>query len=120
MRGNATKSSASSVATPSLRSPVVWDWDIEHADRKREATADAAVHGSIPYQVDRRVLKDVVREKTGMDVGRITFFGAGELSPEVPILWLMLPTGTFHKVGSVWYSFKLSMLMIETRHTLSP
>jgi len=82
MRGNATKSPADSVATPSQHlPPVVWDWDIEHTDRKREAIADAAVHGSIPYQVDRRVLKDVVREKTGLDVGRITFLGAGELHP---------------------------------------
>lgn len=84
MRGNATKSLASSVAVPPQRiPPLIWDWDIEHADRKREAIADAAVHGSTPYQVDRRVLKDVVREKTGIDVGRITFLGAGELHPLV-------------------------------------
>ncbi|EGO03333.1 hypothetical protein SERLA73DRAFT_101409 [Serpula lacrymans var. lacrymans S7.3] len=56
---------------------VVWDWDVEHDDRKREARADAALHGAQPFQVDRRLLKDVVREKMGTDVGRITFLSAG-------------------------------------------
>lgn len=55
-----------------------WDWDIEHADRKREAKADAALHGATPFQVDRRVLKDVVHEKAGIEVGKITFLSAGE------------------------------------------
>jgi len=63
--------------------PFVWDWDIEHADRKAEVKADAAVHGSPPFQVDRKLLKDIVHEKMGEDVVRIKFLGAG----------------TFHKVS---------------------
>ncbi|EIW77328.1 hypothetical protein CONPUDRAFT_84449 [Coniophora puteana RWD-64-598 SS2] len=60
--------------------PVEWDWDIEHADRARENKADAAqpLHdAAVPFQVDRRVLKDVVREKTGAEVGRIKFISSG-------------------------------------------
>ncbi|KAF8799492.1 hypothetical protein BYT27DRAFT_7120349 [Phlegmacium glaucopus] len=61
-----------------LRRPLLqWDWEIEHADRKKERKADAALHGATPFEVDRRVLKDVVREKMGVDVGRITFLSAG-------------------------------------------
>lgn len=56
----------------------VWDWDIEHEDRRREATADANMHGAPPFEVDRKVLKDVVREKMGVEVGRITFMNSGE------------------------------------------
>lgn len=57
--------------------PLEWDWEVEHADRKREAKADAALHGAIPFQVDRKILKDVVREKMGVDVGRIAFLSSG-------------------------------------------
>ncbi|KAF9220763.1 hypothetical protein BS17DRAFT_713562 [Gyrodon lividus] len=57
--------------------PVEWDWDTEHEDRRREAKADFALHGAQPFQVDRRVLKDVVREKTNCEVGRITFLSSG-------------------------------------------
>jgi hypothetical protein len=62
--------------------PLEWDWDIEHADRKLEAKADAALHGATPFEVDRRVLKDVVLEHMRTPVVRIVFLGAG----------------TFHKV----------------------
>jgi hypothetical protein len=62
--------------------PLEWDWDIEHADRKREAQADAALHGAMPFEVDRRVLKDVVLEHMKTPVARIMFLSAG----------------TFHKV----------------------
>lgn len=65
------------------KAPLVWDWDIEHTDRKSEAKADAAVHGAPPFQVDRKLLKDIVQEKMGEDVVRIRFLGAG----------------TFHKVS---------------------
>jgi len=65
---------------PTPNSTVEWDWDIEHADRKREAKADATLHSATPFQVDRKVLKDVVREKMGADVGRITFLSAGKLN----------------------------------------
>lgn len=58
-------------------SVIEWDWDIEHHDRRLEAKADAALHGAQPFQVDRRVLKDVVREMTGCEVGRISFLSSG-------------------------------------------
>lgn len=58
--------------------PLVWDWDIEHADRKEEAKADAAIHGHPPFQVDRKLLKDIVQERMGTDVVRVRFLGAGE------------------------------------------
>lgn len=32
---------------------------------------------SAPFEVDRRLLKDVVREKMGVEVGRIKFLSAG-------------------------------------------
>ncbi|KIK70042.1 hypothetical protein GYMLUDRAFT_213098 [Collybiopsis luxurians FD-317 M1] len=54
-----------------------WDWDIEHADRKAERKADAAFHGALPFEVDRKLLKDVVREKMGVEVVRIKFLSAG-------------------------------------------
>ncbi|KAJ3785820.1 hypothetical protein GGU10DRAFT_353795 [Lentinula aff. detonsa] len=54
-----------------------WDWEIEHADRKAEAKADAALHGALPFEVDRKVLRDVVREKMGAEVVRIKFLSAG-------------------------------------------
>ncbi|OSX63463.1 hypothetical protein POSPLADRAFT_1180391 [Postia placenta MAD-698-R-SB12] len=57
--------------------PLVWDWDIEHADRKEEAKADAAIHGHPPFQVDRKLLKDIVQERMGTDVVRVRFLGAG-------------------------------------------
>lgn len=60
--------------------PLQWDWVTEHADRKRESKADVALHGASLFEVDRRVLKDVVREKMGVEVGRITFLSAG-MSP---------------------------------------
>jgi len=63
--------------TSTLPPPLQWDWATEHADRKRESKADAALHGASPFEVDRRVLKDVVREKMGVDVGRVTFLSAG-------------------------------------------
>ncbi|KAJ7735375.1 hypothetical protein DFH07DRAFT_987346 [Mycena maculata] len=57
--------------------PLEWDWDIEHADRKRERQADAALHGATPFEVDRRVLKDVVLEHMKTPVARIVFLSAG-------------------------------------------
>lgn len=59
---------------------IDWDWDVEHHDRRLEAKADAAMHGAQPFQVDRRVLKDVVREMTGCEVGRIKFMSSGTSS----------------------------------------
>ncbi|KAG6835620.1 hypothetical protein H0H93_016444 [Arthromyces matolae] len=64
-------------AKPS-REPLQWSWEIEHADRKREAKAEGAADGAAaPFPVDRRVLKDVVREHRGVDVGRIVFLSSG-------------------------------------------
>lgn len=63
---------------PPRRPPLQWSWEVEHADRRKERKADAALHGATPFEVDRRVLKDIVREKMGVDVGLITFLSAGE------------------------------------------
>jgi hypothetical protein len=63
--------------TPAL----VWDWDVEHEDRRRERKADTTLRGAAPFEVDRRVLKDVVREKMGVEVGRIKFLSAGMFQP---------------------------------------
>ncbi|KAK7019142.1 hypothetical protein R3P38DRAFT_3200449 [Favolaschia claudopus] len=60
-----------------LTLPLEWDWDVEHADRKREAQADAALHGALPFEVDRRILKDVVLEHMKTPVARIMFLSAG-------------------------------------------
>lgn len=69
--------------------PLVWDWDIEHDDRKRErkADSDATLRDAPPFEVDRRVLRDVVREKVGVEVGRIKFLSAGmsRPGPRLPI-----------------------------------
>jgi hypothetical protein len=65
-------------AASGLNPKIVWNWDIEHADRKREAKADAAFHSQHPFQVDRKLLKDVVRERLDTEVGRIVFLSSGE------------------------------------------
>lgn len=63
---------------PILTKPLLqWDWDIEHEDRRREAKADAVVHNAQPFQVDRKLLKDIVYERVGAEVARIRFLGAG-------------------------------------------
>ncbi|OJT01718.1 hypothetical protein TRAPUB_7774 [Trametes pubescens] len=62
---------------PVQKPHLVWDWDIEHADRQAERKADAAVHGAIPFEVDRKLLKDIVKERMGADVARIKYLGAG-------------------------------------------
>ncbi|VDC07403.1 unnamed protein product [Peniophora sp. CBMAI 1063] len=56
---------------------IEWSWEVEHEDRRRENKADAAVHGAQPFLVDRRLLKDVVREKLECEVGRIQFLSSG-------------------------------------------
>ena len=77
----ATPSDDESLADASpRRPPLQWNWEIEHADRKKERKADAALHGATPFEVDRKVLKDIVREKMGVDVGLITFLSAGKHS----------------------------------------
>ncbi|KAI1798114.1 hypothetical protein LXA43DRAFT_9309 [Ganoderma leucocontextum] len=73
------------VAESSQEPPLEWDWPIEHEDRRAEAKADAAVHNATPFQVDRKLLKDIVQERMGSQVARIKFLGAG----------------TFHKDGQV-------------------
>ena len=76
---------------PDHQPPLEWDWDAEHADRKAEAKADAAVHNATPFQVDRKLLKDIVHERMGAPVARIKFLGAGPSltqshpSPQIPI-----------------------------------
>ncbi len=59
------------------KTTLTWDWPLEHADRKKEARADAAAHDTPPFQVDRKLLKDIVHEKMATEVARITYLGAG-------------------------------------------
>ncbi|KAG2140676.1 hypothetical protein DEU56DRAFT_980054 [Suillus clintonianus] len=80
---------------------IQWDWDTEHHDRRLEAKADAALHGAQPFQVDRRVLKDVVREMTGCEVGRINF----------------LSSGTFHKASAQLNAYLVTL--IDTRELVA-
>lgn len=81
----------SAAQAAAIRPLVEWDWDVEHADRAKEAQADkaaekdAVVHG--PFQVDRRVLRDVVRERMGEDVGRIEYLSAGASCFSQRCLW---------------------------------
>uniref|UniRef100_A0A0W0F3E4 Aminoglycoside phosphotransferase domain-containing protein n=1 Tax=Moniliophthora roreri TaxID=221103 RepID=A0A0W0F3E4_MONRR len=63
--------------TQEKEKPLEWDWDIEQADRQREARIDASLHGATPFEVDRKVLKDVVREKMNVEVVRIEFLSSG-------------------------------------------
>ncbi|KAH9477557.1 hypothetical protein JR316_0009779 [Psilocybe cubensis] len=65
------------ITATSSQEPLIWEWSIEHEDRKKERKADAALHGATPFEVDRKILKDVVREKMGVEVGRIKFLSAG-------------------------------------------
>ncbi|KAL5521525.1 hypothetical protein ACEPAF_2273 [Sanghuangporus sanghuang] len=51
-----------------------WDWDAEYADRVREKRHDG---NDTSFQVDRRVLRDVVKEKLGIEVARIRFLSSG-------------------------------------------
>ena len=74
----ANESSREASAEAEKPPPLIWDWPAEHQDRKAEKKADAALHGATPFEVDRKLLKDVVREKMGVEVGRIRFLSAGE------------------------------------------
>lgn len=60
-----------------LQKRLEWDWYIEHQDRAKEAKVDKAVHHAQPFLVDRRVLKDIVKERFHVDVARITFLSSG-------------------------------------------
>lgn len=80
MKSSDDESLAANESASPRRPPLQWNWETEHADRKKERKADAALHGATPFEVDRRVLKDIVREKMGVDVGLITFLSAGEYS----------------------------------------
>ncbi|KAI6040112.1 hypothetical protein EDC04DRAFT_2679705 [Pisolithus marmoratus] len=65
--------------SPASYTPVRWNHDEELADRRREADADSVtVHAAIqPLHVDRRVLRDIVRDSVHAQVGRITFLSSG-------------------------------------------
>jgi hypothetical protein len=78
---NDTSKTCQATPEPLEKKPLVWNWEIEHEDRRKEANADAAIHDAAPFQVDRRLLKDIVREKMGEEVVRIKFLGAGEHRP---------------------------------------
>ena len=93
------------VRAPSPEPELTWDPAIDQADRAREARADAAdfAHGAAgshsttnlngnargagvyggysstagAFQMDRRVLRDLVKEKFGVEVVRIRFLSSG-------------------------------------------
>ncbi|KAF8189412.1 hypothetical protein BJ912DRAFT_966855 [Pholiota molesta] len=73
--GSTIVDTASKAST--TKPPLTWDWTIEHEDRRRERKVDDALHAPTPFEVDRKILKDVVREKMGVEVGRIRFLSAG-------------------------------------------
>ena len=50
-----------------------WDPEREAEDREREAKANA----DHPFDIDRRVLRDVVGQKMGAEVARIQFLSSG-------------------------------------------
>jgi len=77
MHPNGQKDPDLDTRTNPPRLPLAWDWILEHEDRKKERKVDAALHGLIPFEVDRKLLKDVVREKMGVEVARITFISSG-------------------------------------------
>lgn len=72
---------------------IEWDWALEHADRKREAKADSAVHGAPIFSVDRNILRDVIKEKMECRVGRITFLSSGARG------FLSFPLPKCHSIG---------------------
>ncbi|KDQ60403.1 hypothetical protein JAAARDRAFT_32800 [Jaapia argillacea MUCL 33604] len=75
---SSSTSAATLVGDSSKQPAMEWDWDFEHADRKKEAQSDASsAHLMAPFQVDRKVLKDVVKERMGVEAGRIQFLSAG-------------------------------------------
>jgi hypothetical protein len=92
-----TSSSTLTMISTAPVAPLIWSWPHEHADRKREREADESLHGrhgtthyiygshSMPFEVDRKLLKDLVREKMGDEVGRIEFMSAG-MSPFL-VIW---------------------------------
>ena len=100
-----------------------WDWDLEHQDRAKEAKADRAVHNAQPFLVDRKILKDVVKEKFHVDVARIVFLSSGKFRKSTehipPLTVPLIIAGTFHKVNSSPGPRTLS-LMTSPRLILSP
>lgn len=112
MHGNAREPSSKTMNSPISLSPLQWDWDLEHADRALERKADAVSHGATPFQVDRRVLKDVVRENMDVEVGRINFLSSGVLHLFIIALFpiIIRTLGTFHKVGPLDCTMPQQML----------
>ncbi|KAH8115884.1 hypothetical protein DFH11DRAFT_1506822 [Phellopilus nigrolimitatus] len=84
-----TPGASTSAEPQSLR--LEWDWDIDVADRAREAKHDG---GDTSFQVDRRVMRDIVKEHMGAEVARIRFISS---------------VGTFHKAY---------LVTLETTETL--
>lgn len=85
-----------------------WDWDVEHQDRRLENKADATLHNAHPFQVDRSVLKDVVREKSACPVARIKFLSSGtsgyplSYRPALIITYRDIPQGWCAQPLHVW------------------
>jgi hypothetical protein len=91
--------------TPSTQSQLIWSWPIEHEDRQKERNADAASHNARPFEVDRKILKDVVRERMGVDVGRIRFMSAGESKVSVHQFMSSLTTLTRRYISQGFFYF---------------
>lgn len=99
--------SPNGIAKPQL----VWSWPTEHEDRQKERNADAASHNARPFEVDRKILKDVVREKMGVDVGKITFMSAGESKVSVHQFMPSLTKLTFRYISQgSFYSIQLLLV----------
>lgn len=62
---------------PAAYTRIDWDWEAEHRDHQCESKADSTPHGAQPFRVDRRALKELVRERACADVARITFLSSG-------------------------------------------
>ena len=58
---------------PATHVALVWDWEADLADRERERRVD----GDNSFVVDRRVLRDVVKEVMGAEVVQILFISSG-------------------------------------------
>lgn len=82
-----------------------WDWALEHADRTRESRLDAAGGVGDIFQIDRKALRDAVKEKMGGEVVRIRFISSGSSSSFHSFSLAYVHTGTFHKAYLVTLAY---------------
>lgn len=76
---------------------------LDALDRVREILAD----GDHPFPVDRKTLKEVLRNKMGQEVERVKFLSSGQLSSPVPFAVALVLIGNCRHVSqgkdSRWY-----------------